>query len=254
MAQAAERSHWYDQTGNPMYEVPRAKGDGMRPTTVRDARKLSLLPSVTTIMRIMAKPGLELWKQQNLMLAALTLTREPNEPDDAFIIRVMADSREQGRTAAKKGTELHSVLESAFKKGFYEAEYEPYVTGVQKALVDAYGNREWCAENSFASELGYGGKVDLYCLGDDPIVVDFKTKESIAKAKPFAEQAIQLAAYAHGLGIPDARLVNVYVSVTEPGEVKVHTWDNGSYFQQFELMLALWSLQKSYQPAFGGGV
>ena len=42
-------SHWYDLDGQPCHEVPRAKGDGMRPTTLADARKLHLLPSVTNV-------------------------------------------------------------------------------------------------------------------------------------------------------------------------------------------------------------
>ena len=35
--------HWYSRDGRPAYEVESAKGM-MRPTTLRDARKLGLVP------------------------------------------------------------------------------------------------------------------------------------------------------------------------------------------------------------------
>ena len=73
MIRAAESTHWYAKDGTPVYEVPRASGEGMRNTTLRDARKMSLVPSVTTIINIAAKPGLEAWKLNQLLLAALTL-------------------------------------------------------------------------------------------------------------------------------------------------------------------------------------
>ena len=52
-------NHWYKQDGSPCYEVPYADPKkGMRSTTIRDARKLNLVPSVTTILQVMDKPGL----------------------------------------------------------------------------------------------------------------------------------------------------------------------------------------------------
>lgn len=56
-------SHWYFPDGTPLHEVPRADGKGQRPTSLRDARKLGLFPSVTNVLSILAKPGLDAWKQ-----------------------------------------------------------------------------------------------------------------------------------------------------------------------------------------------
>ena len=79
IARASESQHWYDQSGRPMYTV-KAKDGTDRPTTLRDARKHGFLPSVTTIMSVMAKPGLESWKMNQMMMAALTLPRADGEP------------------------------------------------------------------------------------------------------------------------------------------------------------------------------
>jgi hypothetical protein len=79
MTHIAESLHWYDRHGRPCYEVM-SKPGVMRPTTLRDARKLNLVPSVTNIIRCAAAPGLEIWKQQQVMMAALTLQGPQQSP------------------------------------------------------------------------------------------------------------------------------------------------------------------------------
>ena len=69
---AAESGHWYKADGTPAYTVL-AKSGAERPTTLRDARTLNLYPSVTTIIRLAAAPGLERWKLNQFGLALLTL-------------------------------------------------------------------------------------------------------------------------------------------------------------------------------------
>ena len=55
-------SHWYLRDGTPYHEVERADGKGMRSATLRDARKSLAFPSVTNILSILAKPGLDAWR------------------------------------------------------------------------------------------------------------------------------------------------------------------------------------------------
>jgi len=50
--------HWYRRSdGSPQYTIV-GKNGKERDTTLRDAREHNLVPSVTTIMRIAAAPGL----------------------------------------------------------------------------------------------------------------------------------------------------------------------------------------------------
>src|SRR5512146_840915 len=173
MARAAESTHWYDRDGNPAYTV-KAKDGSDRPTTLRDARKLGLVPSVTTIIRCAAAPGLERWKQQQVLHAALTLPTIPGEPEDAYLDRIMADSQEQARKAAERGTAIHAAIQGHFEGKPPTEEYWPYVEGAVDVITEHLGKREWIAEKSFAHWRGFGGKVDLHCTA---AVVDFKTKE-----------------------------------------------------------------------------
>ena len=111
-----ESGHWYTRNGEPMYTV-KANNGQQRNTTLRDARKLDLIPSVTTILNVAAKPGLEAWKQQQILLAALTLPRAENESIDAYAERVIQDSKQQAQDARDLGTDIHAKVQNAFEGG-----------------------------------------------------------------------------------------------------------------------------------------
>ena len=113
IARTTESGHWYGLDGSPRYTV-KAKDGSMRPTTLRDARKNQLVPSVTTVMKVAAAPGLEVWKQEQLLLAALTLPKRPDESEKDYITRIVADSKETGKNAAERGTRIHESIEKWF--------------------------------------------------------------------------------------------------------------------------------------------
>ena len=227
VVRAAESLHWYNLDGSPQYTVT-AKDGSQRSTTLRDARKMNLVPSVTTIMSCAAKPGLEAWKLNQMLLAALTLPRAPDEPEDAYVKRIVADSKEQAKQAAERGTAVHTALESWYE-GVMHAEYVEHQMAVAEEVKNVFGDLNWATEKSFAHKFGFGGKVDLHSKDGQGVVLDFKTKEftteTMDKVEGYDEHVMQLAAYRVGLKVPQARCANVFVSVTEPGLVKIVEWD-----------------------------
>jgi hypothetical protein len=203
-----ENGHWYTKDGSPAYTTIGKTGE--RPTTLRDARKLGLLPSVTTINGMLSKAGLDTWKQQQVLLAALTLPRQDGEPEQEWLARVMQDSKATGREAAERGTAIHAVIEAYFDQ-VYMPEKPAYLDAIDKALRDAFGEQLWLSERSFGHPLGFGGKCDL--MSKDGFIVDFKTKETdLDKVDVFFEHEMQLAAYREGLGMPTARSAIVFVN------------------------------------------
>ena len=88
----SESGHWYAQDGSPAYRII-GKNGVERNTRLTDARERGLVPSVTTISGLLAKPGLNNWLQQNVLLAALTLPRAEGESEENWLQRVMADSK-----------------------------------------------------------------------------------------------------------------------------------------------------------------
>ena len=107
---AKESGHWYDREGNPRYTIIGANGKE-RPTTLRDGRKLNLFPSYTKIAGVENKPALNVWKENQIALAAITLPRIEGETDDDFLVRVKEDAKEQSRKAADRGTQIHTAIE-----------------------------------------------------------------------------------------------------------------------------------------------
>jgi hypothetical protein len=212
----AESGHWYTKQGTPAYTTIGKTGE--RPTTLRDAKKDGLVPSTTTIINILSKAGLDTWKQQQVLLSALTLPRGLQESEQEWLARVMKDSRETVYQAANRGTQIHGIIQNWFEQ-IYMPERPNYLDAIDKTLKDAFGKQAWLCEKSFAHHLGYGGRVDLM---SKPIngkgtgfVVDFKTKDTdLDKVDVYFEHELQLASYREGLNLPNARCAIVFVNGT----------------------------------------
>lgn len=245
---SSESTHWYTRFGEPMYTVPSKKDGTPRNTTLRDARELSLIPSVTTILGVAAKPALTAWLQEQAILAALTLPRLPDELESVWLKRVLQDSKQQGKDAADLGTEIHAAVQ-----GYYEgnkaSSYPIHVKTCVGAIESRYGAKNWIAERSFAHEMGFGGKVDLHC---EDMVIDIKTKdfEDPKKVVAYDEHMMQLSAYRVGLGIPTAKCANVVISRTNPDRVVIVEWaeeDLQRGWEMFCSLLRYWQIKNQHE-------
>lgn len=247
-ALASERQHFYYPDGRPAYEVPCKSKEGNRPTNIKDAKELGLVPSVTLILNQLSKPGLEAWKARQLLEAALTLPRLADESLDDYATRVIEDSKAQSAKARDRGTDLHAAIED-YIRGQTSLLYQKHCEKVELVL-NQYGIplRSGNPERSFASELYYGGKIDYSY--DSGIIVDFKTKDRLdKKTKPYDEHLMQCAAYGYGLFIPYGygfvpkfRAFNVFVGIDDC-EVRVfeHDWkDLSEAFELFQCLLTFY--------------
>lgn len=248
---AAESLHWYWPDGRPAYEVPGAKGQPVNPD-IRHARKLGLVPSVTTIMRVMAAPALERWKREQYALAALTLPRLPDETDSAFLKRLDADAQAWTRQRADDGTALHAAIEQEARGEAFDPRFAPHLAKIKEAL----------------------SKLPVSFVGD------FKTKDTLEgkdRARLFYdEHVMQLAAYRHGIigqthdeplvferafahtdgyggrvdvfrgtPWPDTPLVSIMIAI-EPADIEVKVWTNDEArrgLALFQCALQLWKLK-----------
>jgi hypothetical protein len=249
-----ESGHWYKRDGSPCYELPTKTG-GARGINLRWDRHLGLVPSVTTVLQVVAKPQLEMWKVNQGILAALTLSRKDDECDADYLARVLSDSKEQAKAAAEEGTRIHDAIECSFKGRRVPSVYRPHVEAT-RAKIDAMfpSVRDWVAEASFAHPSGFGGKVDLHSPSTG-IVIDYKGKDGdFSDGKKLAyDQHYQLAAYQLGLQLRRNVCANLFVSRTHPGCVAEHVWtveeiEYGETF--FMLSLDLWKHAKRYQSGF----
>jgi hypothetical protein len=246
---ASESNHWYTRDGIPRYTVI-GKNGKERNTTLRDARTESLVPSVTTVLNVMAKPALIQWLQKQVLMAALTLPRIYGESEEEWMARIMVDSKEQGRKAADDGTAIHASIQ-----GFYEGTvtllHEEHIKATVAALDASFGQQPWIAERSFGHSHGFGGKCDLHSTVGEGIVADIKTKEfsDPDKVDLYDDHLMQLAAYRVGLGIPGARCANVFVSRSVKGLAVVKEWEEKDIKRGWEMfcsLLKFWQLKNQH--------
>lgn len=243
-------AHWYNQEGGCVYKVVnKSKSDGsLRDTTLSDAKKLSLLPSVTEILKVPDKPGLTRYFLKQAYDAMAGLTRIKYEEDSEFIARAKIIASEHSQKAMNLGTDIHDALESHFK-GTGSKGYPSICKNVDMTLQEVYGSQEWIAEASFGCSEGFGGKVDL---SNDNFIVDYKTKDfdDPKKKMAYEEMGMQLMAYKIGLNKPNARLINVFVSTTSD-LVVLHEWDDHDRLAEgFRLLLSYWKWMKKFDPSF----
>jgi hypothetical protein len=249
---ATQAGHWYTLTGEPCYTLTGKNGQE-RGTTLRDARTMNLVPSVTTVTKCAAAPGLVNWMVDQAILSALTLPRREGEAEADWLVRVKRDSKETARKAADRGSEIHGALEKHFQGRAPDEEMWPFVKAVVTNLDMWFGQVEWDAERSFAHPMGYGGKCDLHCKSER-IVVDFKGKDFTdpLDCKQYDEHLMQGAAYLNGFDLLEGgRFANVFISRNQPGlvcivEAKPEDIQRG--WRMFQHLLAYWQEQNRYCP------
>lgn len=251
MSRASESGHWYSRTGEPMYEVL-AKDGTPRPATLRDARKFGWYPGVTTIIRCAAAPGLETWKQNQVLMAALTLPRVEGESSEDLCARIMRDSGEQARKARDRGTEIHAAIQGHYEGKVPAEDLWPFVKGVSALLAANCGSQEWVSEKPCVHSSGYGTKADLH---SPQYVLDFKgsdfTEAELPGLKTWDEHAMQLAATRNALVLPKAACGIVYVSRTVPGLSRLIWVDESDLergWSMFQALLSYWQTKNNYYP------
>lgn len=252
--------HWYDGiTGEPRYTTSFADGRPGKTPDLRDARKYLWTPGVTSVLGILDKPGLNNWKIDQAILAALTCPIESGTPSDTAMTLIKRDAEEQSKVAMQRGTDIHDAIEKALVEyGPVPIAYLSHALGAVDCVYDKTETREhWKVEAWLPGGLGYGGRCDLH---NAEYLIDFKTKEfnavdvSAGKVKGWPEQEVQLVAYDHGFGGPRRKLVNVFVSSTVPGLVHWYEWPTKGYdlaLQKWTATLACWWAWKNYYPLKG---
>lgn len=272
-----ESAHWYLKNGTPFFETqyadPKRAGQ-LRPVTISDAFKAGALRSVTSVMKIMAKPELTYWIQEQTILAALTLPKLPDEDLDSYAFRVIEDAKTQTRKAADAGVAIHAACsEWMLKQRAPAPELAATVAPFQAWFAENVDEGGLIASEVVALNLReyYAGTLDLAVrLKDKSIaLVDMKTqdvkvdkKTAVLKPAFYDEWEMQLAAYSRcqfsdGSYVPPFpwRLISLVVDRTRPG-VYAKEWttkenpqaSSENAYQGFIAACRLWSHMKGGTP------
>lgn len=251
-------AHWYTRDGLPAHTVKSADGKRDIAPDIRHARKFGLLPSVTNVLRVHAKEDLTKYKVLAGIMSALTLPRFEGESDQDFARRVTEDAVQEGKDAAEFGTRIHDAATTIHKTGVLACDDDlvpflhTYAAWAKENIADVLKIEETVVN----AEIGYAGRLDLLArLTDGGLaLIDLKTqKRREGKRHDFyIDWGIQLAGYGACDGVADEglRLISVIIPSREPGPCQVKEWDNrGDLWGGFLACMALWKLEKGYDPS-----
>lgn len=203
--------HFYekleDGSVEPRHFVEMSSKPGvMRGTRVTDVRKWQkdgrhVCPSVTTVMNVLDKPGLNTWRvDEHLKTAYESYTKCKSFDEYKKVIK--DETQERLDAAPKAGTDFHQVLEDYFGKNIIPESplHQRICESVRDVIKENCGEHEFICEEYFVSNLGYAGCADLR-YGE--WIIDYKTKQGADKFKPgrmaFPDHSRQLAAYGQAL-------------------------------------------------------
>ncbi len=266
-----ERSaqHWYTAEGLAQHKVERATGTGLRNTNITDARKLGLLPSVTSVFKVSAKPQLERWKTSRIVEASMNHKPAEGENLESYTRRLEDFMYDPVSDAAKLGSYGHDAIDRSFEGTPVPPELlaiiNPFFAWLKEKGMEVT-EREKTLTNL---EEGYAGTVDLMFTwgpkgqrSQNQGILDFKFKDTIDKKKGKPKKifipddyGMQIAAYgvaAYGedwLDNPNALAANVILSTTEPGRMEVKKWDDlRRHYEGFKALLGYWIYCNKYNP------
>ena len=227
--------HWYNQEGKADYGHD-----------VKTARKRNLVPSVTTILGVLDKPGLNYWKMEGGIITASKMPKKEDEDDKTYSKRIMAVFYADNKAAAT-GTMLHD---------FCEKQAAPVPLGFEGVckLIREYQENNLSrviSEESFSyTDLGFGGRVDCYGLKKDGrrFILDWKSQApKNGEFTVYDEWVYQLSAYSKG----DAEIEHISVIISsDPKTPKIqeHIWTGEEVKDGYEVFNAcklIWQKKNS---------
>lgn len=253
---APDNAHWYSRDGVPSHTVT-AKAGHERKTTLADARKLGLLPSVTNYLAVIAKPELTSWLREQAVLAALTLPRINGESDDDFAKRVAKDSDSARDNAADFGTAFHHAAERIANGQDPDADSiaTPFIPALRDWFKANILGVRWTEQTLVNTSTGFAGTADLLAEHQEHglTLFDYKTQKIKDGEKPraYSSWCYQLAAYRRALGLK-VNCVNIIINSTKPADVVEHKWSEEELEQgwkAFQAATTIWKIEKKYEPA-----
>lgn len=257
--------HWYTPDGRPLHTVE-AKDGNQRNTTKRDARKLGLYPSVTTITKVIANPSLDRWKQQQMLNACVANPIQSTDDLAEYEGRMRQFAQKKMVDARAFGSLFHSAIDELNKTGYLTEQYNEVKPFVQHYIQWTRDEQVQFLDTEFVAvndKLGYAGQVDaLAVVGGKLTLLDYKTQDvkedSKGQLKPnwYESWVWQLAAYKHASwpGKPKRiqQVMSVVLCSQQPCYPISKIWsaeEVSAAWKTFQAANQIWQLTNNFNPA-----
>ena len=202
---------WYDpETLEIVEQVPSADGKKMVKCTITHARKLGLVPSVTSIIKEVLTSGQTLtdWLINQHVETAMAFPFDGDILDeiatDQYKRMVKAKAGEYGRAAADEGTRLHGEVNRWIEDGIIPTDPVALrmVNQIQARVTELEATHGTCVK--ITTEEAVGSKEHGFCGTPDAmlhfesgyrIIADIKTSMFKSFKKPYDSWRSQLGGY-----------------------------------------------------------
>jgi len=255
LVKTEESGHWYTEDGQSAHVIIGANGKE-RNTTVADARKLRLLPSVTSVIGVVEKKNLTSWLVEQGILASLTLPRKDGEDLTEYAKRCVADSKEATSRAAQHGTRMHEEMEHILlgREHSKDPTLLPYIETFKGWAKENVTKTYWCEKCLVGN--GYAGRCDalVELKGIGKAIIDLKNRKVNPKNNdPFYRESdcVQGSAYRKANGEDGIAFVSVVLASNDPSKIMAKQWEEFELeegFEAFKSMLRIWAYLKNYVP------
>ena len=152
--------------------------------------------SVTTVLQILNKPGLDYWKMREVYQAVVA---NPSlSEQEALAVPCVTSGK-----AKNRGTTIHSIVEVYKGKGEViqtTPELQPFVTAFEKWVSEIKLSIIGQERTIINEREKYAGTIDMLARINEntfPTVIDVKTSKADAQSYP--EYHLQVSAYMHAL-------------------------------------------------------
>ena len=260
-------AHWYDTDGR-LHEYFWENGK-RKAVTLRQARWMGLVPSVTTILReTVPNAGLMQYWEAQAIEAAATTPRHPEMGDAEWKKRVRAAAAEHRDAAAAEGTRLHDQLSEMLPGGPDTQPPPPAQLHLPLQWLWSHcqldDSEKVLSEKAMVDPAGaYAGTIDLLAPAapadvDKMLLIDFKTQ--VGRLRVYPEFGFQLAAYRSIIeedspitcvSLVFSRAEQEEVPRTDPKRLLVKVWTEDEMARNqriWERCLWQWQDLKCYWP------
>ena len=230
-ARSKGRSRWYETTGDP-------RTDGLR------------LPTVTSVLGVIAKPALIPWSnKQGRLAVADALTPYVGEILTAAMLqdameRAGKRPEETRNEAAERGTMGHAVVQALIEGRWdpFAADWNPTERAFLSWTTESKFRTAYSEEAVYSPSLLYGGTVDLAGWHDEEFwLYDLKFGAAV-----YPEHYYQLAAYAQAWNETHRERVGNLAILHMEGDrlVAFPCPVGGDNLEAFRAALALYRIQR----------
>ena len=253
---SSESDRWYDPiTQKSVNDCLSEKGLPKR-VTLREARRENYIPSVTTILHNLSKPGLERWKVLQY-LGVAHRSKDLHWTEEEWIKEVIRVADQEMDVAKDRGQDIHGKIDRWLEAGMPEPQCAH--TKAARTALDRLGCAEYPMEieKTFAVQCGdawVAGKCDLHSA-DQRIIVDWKSSKSPCDGTEklgWDEHIIQLASYSMALFGKFVPCYNVFVSTSVDGAFEIVGWNHADMERGWSMYCHayhLWCLAKNFVPS-----